>query len=156
MSRAMATKAKPKARNRNPSAKYRKAWLEKAKTLSEALPYMRSYAGETIVIKFGCHAMGAKGLAKLFAIHLPRNFLEPYLAANPKGFWRRWHVTLSYGLRDYVYLRRGGNGTYVRNIQIVFLAVGPWDRTGWKFLVWGGWARGAVWGGRALSACALS
>ena len=67
MSRAMATKAKPKARKRNRSAKYRKAWLEKAKTLSEALPYMRSYAGATIVIKFGGHAMGDAALTKLFA-----------------------------------------------------------------------------------------
>ena len=70
----------------------------------------------------------AIGLAKLFCIHLPRNFREPYLSATPKEFWRRWHVTLSYWLRDYVYIRLGGNRHYVRNIAIVFLAVGRLSR----------------------------
>ena len=60
-------KPKPKPVRRNRSAKYRKVWLEKARTLSEALPYMRNYAGKTIVIKFGGHAMGDATLAKLGA-----------------------------------------------------------------------------------------
>jgi alginate O-acetyltransferase complex protein AlgI len=68
----------------------------------------------------------AIGLGRLFCIELPVNFREPYLSPNPREFWRRWHVTLSYWLRDYVYIRMGGNNAYVRNIAIVFAAVGLW------------------------------
>ena len=113
-----------------------------------------------IYFDFWSYSLMAIGLAKLFSINLPRNFREPYLSATPRDFWRRWHVTLSYWLRDYVYIRLGGNRNYVRNIVIVFLAVGLWHGAGWNFLVWGAyhavlvilyhWSR-PVWDGRPLA-----
>lgn len=90
-----------------------------------------------IYFDFWAYSLMAIGLAKLFCIHLPRNFMEPYLSLSPKEFWRRWHVTLSFWLRDYVYLRLGGNVHYVRNIAIVFVAVGVWHGAGYNFIVWG-------------------
>ena len=79
----------------------------------------------------------AIGLAKIFCIDLPRNFDEPYKSSSPKEFWRKWHITLSYWLRDYLYIKLGGQNNYVRNILIVFLACGVWHGAGWNFLVWG-------------------
>lgn len=90
-----------------------------------------------IYYDFWSYSLIAIGLAKLFAINLPRNFREPYNSLSPKDFWRRWHVTLSYWLRDYVYLKLGGNHRYVRNIAIVFVACGIWHGAGWNFIVWG-------------------
>ncbi len=92
-----------------------------------------------IYYDFWSYSLMAIGLGKLFCIDLPRNFLEPYKSTSPQDFWRRWHVTLSYWLRDYVYLRLGGNLRYTRNILIVFLACGLWHGAGWNFLVWGGY-----------------
>lgn len=90
-----------------------------------------------IYFDFWSYSIIAIGLGKLFGIDLPRNFLEPYLSKNPKEFWRRWHVTLSYWLRDYVYIKLGGNHRYVRNIIIVFALVGLWHGAGWNFVAWG-------------------
>jgi alginate O-acetyltransferase complex protein AlgI len=92
-----------------------------------------------IYFDFWGYSLMAIGLANLFCIELPRNFLEPYMSLSPKAFWRRWHVTLSYWIRDYLYLKLGGNRFYVRNIIIIFLAVGIWHGAGWNFLVWGGY-----------------
>jgi len=60
-----------------------------------------------------------------------------YESLNPKEFWRRWHVTLGYWIRDYLYLPLGGNRRYVRNILIVFAAAGLWLGAGWSFVAWG-------------------
>lgn len=90
-----------------------------------------------IYYDFWAYSTIAVGLGRLFGIVLPRNFREPYLSLNPREFWRRWHVTLSYWLRDYVYLKLGGNKKYARNILIVFAAVGIWHGAGWNFLAWG-------------------
>jgi len=90
-----------------------------------------------IYYDFWAYSLMAIGLALLFGIEFPRNFREPYLSASPKEFWRRWHVTLSFFLRDYVYMRLGGNSHYVRNILIIFLACGMWHGAGWNFIVWG-------------------
>ena len=90
-----------------------------------------------IYYDFWAYSLIAIGLAKFFNIDLPRNFLEPYNSRSPREFWRRWHVTLSYWLRDYVYLKLGGNHKYVRNIAIVFVACGIWHGAGWNFMVWG-------------------
>lgn len=90
-----------------------------------------------IYYDFWSYSLMAIGLAAMFCIKLPRNFLEPYLAANPKAFWRRWHVSLSFWLRDYVYLKLGGNKAYARNIAIVFISCGIWHGAGTNFMVWG-------------------
>lgn len=90
-----------------------------------------------IYYDFWAYSLIAIGLGLLIGIQLPRNFLEPYLAPNPRQFWRRWHVTLSYFLRDYAYLKLGGNEAYVRNIVIVFALCGLWHGAGWNFVVWG-------------------
>lgn len=83
----------------------------------------------------------AIGAALLFNIRLPDNFNSPYKAVNIQDFWRRWHMTLSRFLRDYIYIPLGGNRvrdtvTY-RNIIITFLIGGIWHGAGWTFIVWG-------------------
>jgi alginate O-acetyltransferase complex protein AlgI len=84
----------------------------------------------------------AIGLARLFGIRLPINFHSPYKAVNIIDFWRRWHMTLSRFLRDYLYFPLGGNrhGTARRyaNIMTVMLLGGLWHGAGWTFVVWGG------------------
>ncbi len=90
-----------------------------------------------IYFDFWAYSTIAIGLGKLFGIDLPRNFREPYLSKNPKDFWRRWHVTLCSWIRDYVYLRLGGNERYYVNIIIVFAACGLWHGAGWNFVIWG-------------------
>jgi D-alanyl-lipoteichoic acid acyltransferase DltB (MBOAT superfamily) len=83
----------------------------------------------------------ALGSARLINIHLPINFNSPYKAENIQDFWRRWHMTLSRFLRDYVYIPLGGNRkgttqTY-RNLFLTFLIGGIWHGAGWTFAVWG-------------------
>lgn len=83
----------------------------------------------------------AIGIALLFNIKLPQNFNSPYKAVNIQDFWRRWHMTLSRFLRDYIYIPLGGNrlGEFnmLRNIVITFLIGGLWHGAGWTFLFWG-------------------
>jgi D-alanyl-lipoteichoic acid acyltransferase DltB (MBOAT superfamily) len=83
----------------------------------------------------------AIGLALLFGIRLPLNFASPYKAANIIDFWRRWHVTLSRFLRDYLYISLGGNrrGRFRRylNLFLTMVLGGIWHGAGWTFVVWG-------------------
>jgi alginate O-acetyltransferase complex protein AlgI len=83
----------------------------------------------------------AIGLALLFGIRLPVNFDSPYKAASIIDFWRRWHMTLSRFLRDYLYVRLGGNrlGRVRRymNLMITMLLGGLWHGAGWGFIIWG-------------------
>ena len=104
-----------------------------------SLDYVFSVISYSFVIyyDFWSYSLMAIGLAAMFTISLPRNFLEPYHSRDPKDFWRRWHVTLSFWLRDYVYLRLGGNRSYIRNIAIVFISCGIWHGAGTNFIVWG-------------------
>jgi len=90
-----------------------------------------------IYYDFWAYSIMAIGLGQLFCVELPVNFREPYLSRNPREFWQRWHVTLSYWLRDYVYIRMGGRDAYVRNILFVFALVGLWHGAGWNFVAWG-------------------
>jgi len=83
----------------------------------------------------------AIGLALLFNIKLPINFNSPYKATTIQDFWRRWHMTLSRFLRDYVYLPLGGNRkgefrTY-NNLLATFIIGGIWHGAGWTFIFWG-------------------
>jgi len=83
------------------------------------------------------YSLIAIGLGALFGFSFPDNFRRPYESLNIGEFWRRWHVTLSYWIRDYLYLPLGGNRAYKRNILIVFAVVGLWHGAGWNFVVWG-------------------
>jgi alginate O-acetyltransferase complex protein AlgI len=83
----------------------------------------------------------AIGIALLFNIKLPINFNSPYKALNIQDFWRRWHITLSRFLRDYIYIPLGGNkkgsfSTY-SNLLSTFVIGGFWHGAGWTFLFWG-------------------
>jgi len=82
----------------------------------------------------------AIGAARLFGIVLPFNFDSPYKATNISDFWRRWHITLSNFLRDYLYIPLGGNrsGNPFINVGITMLLGGLWHGAGWTFVVWGG------------------
>jgi len=87
----------------------------------------------------------AVGAAFFLGFRLPQNFNSPYKATNASQFWRRWHMTLSYFLRDYIFIPLGGSwGTLkmtVRNLMITFLIGGLWHGAGWTFVIWGG-----LWG----------
>lgn len=84
----------------------------------------------------------AIGLAIMFGIYLPQNFNSPYKANNIIDFWRRWHMTLSRFLRDYVYIPLGGNrkgkSRKYHNIFITMLIGGLWHGASWTFIFWGG------------------
>lgn len=90
---------------------------------------------------FAGYSLMAVGVAKLIGIDLINNFERPYLAASVTEFWRRWHISLSTWLRDYVYIPLGGNRcSKVRgylNILITFLVSGIWHGANWTLVVWG-------------------
>jgi alginate O-acetyltransferase complex protein AlgI len=84
----------------------------------------------------------AIGMSRIFGIKLPLNFNSPYRSVNIIEFWRRWHITLSRFLRDYLYIALGGNrkGVVRRYINLMLTMVlgGLWHGAGWTFVVWGG------------------
>lgn len=90
-----------------------------------------------IYLDFFGYSLMAVGLGHLFGIKLPENFRVPYLARDPRDFWRRWHITLSYWIRDYLYLPLGGNRRYYVNIFFVFAICGLWHGAAWTYVVWG-------------------
>ncbi len=84
----------------------------------------------------------AIGLARMFGVKLPANFNSPYKSTSIIEFWRRWHMTLSRFLRDYLYIPLGGNrkgslGRYL-NLMITMLLGGLWHGAGWTYVAWGG------------------
>jgi alginate O-acetyltransferase complex protein AlgI len=95
-----------------------------------------------IYFDFSGYSDMAIGLALLFGIRLPVNFRSPYKALSIADFWRRWHITLSRFLRDYLYIPLGGNrlGEARRyfNLMLTMLLGGLWHGAGWNFLIWGG------------------
>lgn len=84
----------------------------------------------------------ARGTAKLLGFDIMVNFKLPYFAKNPADFWRRWHISLSTWLRDYLYIPLGGNraGSFklYRNLMITMLLGGLWHGAAWTFVLWGG------------------
>ncbi|MFZ5801549.1 MAG: MBOAT family O-acyltransferase [Candidatus Omnitrophota bacterium] len=83
----------------------------------------------------------ARGLGKCMGFDIMNNFNLPYFATNPRDFWRRWHISLSTWLRDYLYIPLGGNAkgpwrTY-RNLMITMLLGGLWHGAQWTFVFWG-------------------
>ncbi len=95
-----------------------------------------------IYFDFSGYTDMALGAALMFNIRLPVNFNSPYLATDIQDFWRRWHITLSRFLRDYLYVPLGGNRAadmrIAANVMATFLLGGLWHGAGWTFIVWGG------------------
>ena len=95
-----------------------------------------------IYFDFSGYCDMAIGSARMFGIRLPLNFYSPYKAGSIIEFWRRWHITLSHFLRDYLYIPLGGSrrgpGRHYVNILLVMLLGGLWHGAGWTFVIWGG------------------
>jgi alginate O-acetyltransferase complex protein AlgI len=95
-----------------------------------------------IYFDFSGYTDMAIGSARLFGIRLPENFRSPYKASSIIEFWRRWHMTLSRFLRDYLYISLGGNryGSVrrYRNLFITMLLGGLWHGAAWTYVIWGG------------------
>jgi len=110
-------------------------------TLAEAWTAATAY-GMQIYFDFSGYTDMAIGSARLFGIRLPLNFNSPYKAASIIDFWRRWHITLSRFLRDYLYIPLGGNrrgpARRYANLMLTMLLGGLWHGAGWTFLLWGG------------------
>jgi len=83
----------------------------------------------------------ALGTALILGVRLPGNFLRPYLATSIADFWRRWHITLSHWLRDYIYIplggSRAGEAATIRNVLVTMALGGLWHGANWTFLIWG-------------------
>ena len=97
--------------------------------------------GVQILADFSGYTDIARGSARLLGIELSVNFRHPWLATSPADFWRRWHITLSEWLRDYVYIPLGGNrqSKYrsATNLVITFVLGGLWHGAAWNFVLWG-------------------
>jgi D-alanyl-lipoteichoic acid acyltransferase DltB (MBOAT superfamily) len=112
----------------------------------EALSFFEAWATSLsyslqLYFDFSGYTDMAIGSALLFNIRLPVNFDSPYKARNIQDFWRRWHITLSRFLRDYIYIPLGGNrGSSLatgRNLMLTFVIGGLWHGAGWTFVFWG-------------------
>lgn len=94
-----------------------------------------------IYLDFASYSAMAIGLSRIFGIHSPENFRTPYSAVSVSDFWRRWHMSLSFFFRDYVYIPLGGNrkgtGRQIINILVVWSLTGLWHGSTWNFLLWG-------------------
>jgi alginate O-acetyltransferase complex protein AlgI len=109
-------------------------------TLIEAWATSLSYTFQ-LYFDFSGYTDMAIGSALLFNIKLPLNFNSPYKALNIQDFWRRWHITLSTFLRDYIYIPLGGNRQgnlrMYGNLLATFIIGGLWHGAGWTFIFWG-------------------
>jgi alginate O-acetyltransferase complex protein AlgI len=96
-----------------------------------------------IYFDFSGYSDMAIGLGRLFGIELPQNFNSPYKATSPSDFWRRWHMTLSAWLRDYLYITLGGNRCSPArrrvNLMVTMILGGLWHGANWTFAAWGTW-----------------
>jgi alginate O-acetyltransferase complex protein AlgI len=94
-----------------------------------------------IYFDFSGYSSMAVGLGYLFGLRIPQNFNSPYKALDPSDFWRRWHISLSTCLRDYIYIPLGGNRRGERrayyNLTVTMLIGGLWHGANWTFVVWG-------------------
>ncbi|MDY0328530.1 MAG: MBOAT family protein [Arcobacteraceae bacterium] len=116
--------------------------FDNAQTLNliEAWATSLSYTFQ-LYFDFSGYTDMAIGAALLFNIKLPINFNSPYKATDIQDFWRRWHITLSRFLRDYIYIPLGGNRVselrIYSNLMITFILGGLWHGAGWTFVFWG-------------------
>ena len=96
-----------------------------------------------IYFDFSGYSDMAIGIARMIGFYFPENFNNPYVAQNITEFWRRWHMSLSRWMRDYLYIPLGGNQVKTKlrlylNLWLVFLISGFWHGASWNFIVWGG------------------
>ena len=109
-------------------------------TFSEAWLGLGAYTLQ-IYFDFAGYSNMAIGLGIALGFTFPRNFRLPYTASSITEFWRRWHISLSQWLRDYLYVplggSRGSNAQTYRNLWLVFLLCGLWHGANWTFLIWG-------------------
>ncbi len=116
--------------------------FDKAEVLNlvEAWATSLSYTFQ-LYFDFSGYTDMAIGIALLFNIKLPQNFNSPYKAKDIQDFWRRWHITLSRFLKDYIYIPLGGNRVreyrVLSNLMITFILGGLWHGAGWTFVFWG-------------------
>lgn len=112
----------------------------------EAVSFIQAWLGALsytvqLYFDFSGYSDMALGIALLFGISLPRNFDSPYRSTSIIEFWRRWHMTLSSFLRDYLYIPLGGNKGGVinkfKNLFITMFLGGLWHGAGWTFVIWG-------------------
>jgi len=114
--------------------------------MTDSLTFLEAWVtlisfGLQIYFDFSAYSEIAYGLGWCVGIRLPLNFDRPYLAMDVSAFWRRWHMTLSRFLRDYLYIPLGGNREGIikttRNLFIVMGLGGLWHGASWNFLIWG-------------------
>ena len=120
--------------------------VDKVYAVPNGLDFTTSWVGTLafafqIYFDFSGYSEMAIGLAQMMGVRLPRNFVYPYIARSPVEFWRRWHITLSLWLRDYLYIslggsRRGAGRTYFNLMTTMFLG-GLWHGANWTFAIWG-------------------
>ena len=136
--------------------------VEKVYSVPNALDFATSWLGTLafafqIYFDFSGYSEMAIGLAWMMGVRLPRNFVYPYIARNPGEFWRRWHITLSQWLRDYLYIslggsRKGTGRTYFNLMMTMFLG-GLWHGASWTFAIWGVLHGAYLIGARLLDTC---
>ena len=121
-------------------------WVNIAYSHTESLRFIEAWLGSLaytlqLYFDFSGYSDMAVGLALLFNIRMAQNFLSPYKSLDIQEFWRRWHVTLSSWLRDYIYIPLGGNrkgpSRTLVNLFLTFFLGGIWHGAGWTFVVWG-------------------
>jgi alginate O-acetyltransferase complex protein AlgI len=109
-------------------------------SMAQAWAGMFAYTFQ-LYFDFSGYSDMAIGIAAMFGLRLPRNFDRPYLSRSPREFWRRWHITLSRFLRDYLYIPMGGNHGMAISVGlralITMLLGGLWHGAAWTFVVWG-------------------
>lgn len=112
---------------------------------SEHLSILEAWGGSLaytlqLYFDFSGYSEMAIGIALMLNYNLPINFNAPYKACSIIDFWKRWHITLSAFLKNYLYIPLGGNrnGHHMRNIMLTMLLGGLWHGAGWTFVIWGG------------------
>lgn len=107
--------------------------------LGGGTPWLASFGyGLQLYFDFSGYADMAIGLGLILGIKLPDNFSSPYRSISIIDFWRRWHITLSHFLKDYLYIPLGGRTQKYRNLMLTMLLGGLWHGAGWQFILWGG------------------
>ena len=122
------------------------SYISRAQPTFDALPRIERWEilymiGLRFFLDFSAYSDIAIGVSSMLGIKIPENFRQPYLAVSIQDFWRRWHISLSTWIRDYVYafLRGENHGLIRRNISVLlaFFACGLWHGAHWNYIFWG-------------------